>query len=166
MKMKSIYKLLASFALICALMPALVSCSDDDDEVLAVTNIIGSYSGTLGANVMGTDCEMPGEYQVVIQKEPKEKDEVQVIIPQCSFVVPGTDAPQTIPSLTIPEVDVKTSGNGYAISENDYSVTVDGVVYTGSISGRISGKTAEIRYSIKPGRMPMDINFTFNGSYK
>lgn len=167
MKMKSIFKAFASFALVCALMPAFVSCSnDDDEEQLAVTNIIGSYFGSLGANVMGTECEMPGEYKVTIQKDQKERDEVEVVVPETSFMYPGSDKVNTIPSFTIKGVNVKTSGTSYKIYEDNYSVTLDGVNYSGNISGTITGKAAEIHYSVRPGQMPMDINFTFSGNYK
>lgn len=165
MRMKNIFKTLAALALIFALAPVFASCGNDDEEELIVTVISGNYSGTLDAKVMGTPCDMPGDYQVSIQKEPKEKDEVQVVLPQCSFSVGQMGGSKTIPSLTIPEVNVKKSGAGYHIS-NDYKVTVDGVAYTGTISGDVKDKKADIFYTIQPGHMPMTISFTFNGAIK
>lgn len=160
-------KMMSLLAALFMLLPAFVSCDkDDDDEKLSVANIIGTYSGTLDAKVMNIDCDMPGQYNVTIQKEPKEKDEVQVVISETSFKYPGSEKVSTIPSITIPEVDVKSSGNGYVISEDDYSVILNNVTYTGSIEGKISGRTAEIAYTVKPGAMPMDISYTFKGVLK
>lgn len=153
-------------AMLCFIMPAFVSCDKDDDDPVAVSNVIGSYTGTLDAVVMNIDCEMPGDYTVTIQKEPKDNDEVQVVIPETSFKYPGSERESTIPSFTIPDVDVKSSGNGYVISEDNYSVKVNGVEYSGSIHGTISGKTAEINYIVTPGAMPMPISYTFKGVQK
>lgn len=157
-------RMIGLMAMLCFIMPAFVSC--DKDEPALADNVIGSYTGTLDAIVMNIDCDMPGEYTVTIQKEPKEDDEVQVVIPETSFKYPGSERVATIPSFTIAEVDVKSSGNGYAISEDDYSVTLNGVVYTGSIHGTFNGKNAEISYTVTPGAMPMPISYTFKGTQK
>lgn len=162
-------RMIGLMAILCFIMPAFVSCDKDDDkdEQAAVSKVIGSYTGTLDAIVMNVDCDMPGEYTVTIQKEPKEKDEVQVVIPETSFKYPGSERENTIPSFTIPEVDVKSSGNNrYVISEDDYSVTINGVEYSGSIHGTITNQTAEISYIITPGAMPMPISYKFKGVQK
>lgn len=153
-------------AIMCMMAPAFVSCDKDDDEPVAVANVIGSYTGTLEAVVTNIDCEMPGEYTIAIQKEPKENDEVQVVIPETSFKYPGSDKLNTIPSFTIPEVDVKSVGNVYVISEDDYVVTANGVQYSGSIRGTINGKAVEISYTVTPGSMPMPISYKFKGVQK
>ncbi|MDE7350027.1 MAG: calycin-like domain-containing protein, partial [Muribaculaceae bacterium] len=69
----------------------------------------------------------------------------------------------TIPSFTITGVDVKESADKYVISKDKYSETVNGVEYSGSIEGTITGGGAEISFTVKPGAMPMDISYTFNG---
>lgn len=152
-------------AALCLLIPAFASCDKDNDkdEVVAPGDVTGTWVGTLAAKVMNIDCEMPGMYEVSILKEPTEDDEVQVVIPETSFKYPGSDRVSTIPSFTIPEVDVKKSGKAYIISEDKYSVKLNGVEYTGSIQGKITGADAEISYTVKPGVMPMDISYTFKG---
>ena len=162
-------KMIGLMAMLCFAMPAFVSCDKDDDDkddLISVTEVTGSYTGTLQAIVTNVDCEMPGEYTITIQKEPNEDDEVQVVIPETSFKYPGSERPSTIPSFTIPDVDVKTSGNGYIISEDDYAVYVNGVKYSGKIRGTVSGKTVEINYIVTPGAMPMPISYTFKGVKK
>lgn len=160
------FRMIGLIAALCVLMPAFTSCdkdNDDDDEVVVgPNNVTGTWVGTLAAKVGNVDCEMPGMYEVSILKEPSENDEVQVVIPETSFKYPGSERVSTIPSFTIPEVDVKKSGVGYIISEDDYTVTLNGVKYTGRIQGKI-GASAEITFTVKPGAMPMDINYTFKG---
>ncbi|MDE6342823.1 MAG: hypothetical protein K2K93_10940, partial [Muribaculaceae bacterium] len=151
--MKKTLRITGLFAALCLLMPAFTSCDkdDDDDDVVAVpSEVTRTWVGTLAAKVMNIDCDMPGMYEVSILKEPTEDDEVQVVIPETSFKYPGSERVSTIPSFTIPEVDVEKSGNGYTISKDKYSVTLNGVTYSGSIQGKI-GASAEISYNVKPG---------------
>ena len=159
------YRFLSILAMLCMAMPAFVSCNDDDDDddPALVDGVIGTYTGSLGAQVMNIDCPMEGKYEVSIWNA-SDADEVRVVLPKCAFAMPGSSAADTIPSLTVYDVDVKASGNSYILDEDDFSVTVNGVVYTGSINGTVSGKNAKINYVVKPGRMPMPINFAFDGS--
>lgn len=150
---------------ICLLMPALVSCDNDGDEPKNVEAVIGTYSGSLGWKVMTSEDVFPESYEIKIAKD-KELDEVAVVLPECSFTIPNTDRRHTIPSLTINGVDVKAAGNVYAVSEDDFKVTVGETEYIGSISGTVAGKDAKISYSLQPGSMPMVINFTFTGTSK
>lgn len=162
--MKTI-KMMSVLAALSMLLPAFVSCDkDDDEEITAIpSEVMGTWVGTLAAKVMNIDCEMPGIYEVTIQKESEDKDEVQVVIPETSFKYPGSDRISTIPSFTITEVDVEKSGKGYVISKDKYSETVNGVEYSGSIQGTINRLSSEISFTIKPGVMPMDISYTFKG---
>lgn len=162
--MKTI-KMMSVLAALSMLLPAFVSCDkDDDEEITAIpSEVMGTWVGTLAAKVMNIDCEMPGMYEVTIQKESEDKDEVQVVIPETSFKYPGSDRISTIPSFTITEVDVEKSGKGYVISKDKYSETVNGVEYSGSIQGTINRLSSEISFTIKPGVMPMDISYTFKG---
>lgn len=167
MKMKKIFKTLASLAIIFAVAPALVGCSnDDDDEVAAVESITGTYSGTMKASVMGTVCDTPGEFNVSISKEPREDDEVIVVMPECSFENAQMGGKRTIPSLTIREVNVGNINGGYEISSGLSKVELNGVTYSCQIKGTISGNNADIMYNVNPGGMGMNINFTFNGKRK
>lgn len=162
--MKTI-KMMSVLAALSMLLPAFVSCDkDDDEEITAIpSEVMGTWVGTLAAKVMNIDCEMPGIYEVTIQKESEDKDEVQVVIPETSFKYPGSDRASTIPSFTIKGVDVKETADGYVISKDKYSETVNGVEYSGSLEGTITGVGADISFTVKPGAMPMDISYTFKG---
>lgn len=158
------------------LLPAFVSCDKDDDKdepnpgdsTLDVGKITGSYSGSLGYSVMGFEPgDIEGTYELKILKDAKDADEVTVVLPECSFTppIPQTSA-FTIPSLTVDGVDVAEKGDVYTLSEDDFAIKVGEVTYTGKLSGTVTDKTIKVEYVVRPGRMPMDINFTFTGTLK
>ncbi len=167
-------RMIGLMAVLCFLMPAFVSCDKDDDKskpddpTLDVSKITGTYSGSLGYSVMGFEPgDIEGSYELKILKDAKDDDDVIVVIPQCSFTPPIPNSSAfTIPELTIEDVDVVKNGNVYTISEDDFSIDINGTAYTGKLSGTVSGKDAKVEYTVRPGRMPMDINFTFTGTLK
>lgn len=164
MKKYNVFALLASLLLI---LPAFVSCDKDDDPSVADA-IIGTYNGSLGYLVNGYDPgDIPGEYELKVMKDGSDHDDVVVVLPECSFTPPiGQGALLTIPSLTVHDVDVTGNENTYVISEDDFEIELNGSKYTGKIYGTVTGKNANIKYTIRPGRMPMDIVFTFTGTLK
>lgn len=166
-----ITRILSMLALAFLLMPAFVSCDKEDEDKgqpALADAIVGTYSGSIGYSVMGfAPGDIEGEYEVKIIKDATEDDEVTVVLPQCSFTPPIPQSGTfTIPSLTLADVDVTAKGDVYYISEDDISLEDNGTVYSGKLSGKIVGKNAEIEYTVRPGRMPMDIIFTFKGTLK
>ena len=167
--MMKIFKTMALLASMFILMPAFTSCGDDDDDDpknLDVSKITGTYSGQLGWKVMTSEGDFDGTYEIQILPEKNDDDDVTVVLPECSFTMPGTTMERTIPSLTVRDVDVKETGNVYTISEDDFDITVDGTKYIGSISGTVAGRDVKLNYSLQPGQMKMDINFTYTGTLK
>lgn len=166
--MKSI-KFISMIVAAFLLMPAFVSCDKDDkDDPVVADSILGTYEGSLSYSVMGYDPgDIEGSYELKIIKDANDADEVTVIFPQCSFTPPIPQASAfTIPALTVSDVDVTEKGKVYTISEDDFSIDVNGTTYTGKLSGTIKDKKADVEYTVRPGRMPMDINFTFTGTLK
>lgn len=148
---------------------ALSSCDDDEDDPknYGASKIAGTYNGTISAKVMTFDCNIEGTYDVVIRNDNRFEDEVTVVIPACSYTNDNMPGVQTIPELTIIEVDVDRTGHDadkYILEEDDFSVKVDGVTYTGYIYGTVDGSSINLEYQITPGKMPMPINFTFAGT--
>ncbi len=151
------------------LLPAFVSCDKDDDKDPSVAKaILGTYSGSLDYSVMGYEPgNIEGTYELKIERDAKDANDVKVVLPACSFTPPIPQASAfTIPSITIDDVDVKVNGSVYTISEDDFEIKAGDTTYTGKINGTITGKNANIVYTMRPGRMPMDINFTFTGTLK
>lgn len=162
-------------AMLCFIMPTFVSCDKDDDDepkkddnTSYVEAVVGNYYGSLGYSVMNYEPgNIEGSYELKILKDTEDDDDVIVMVPQCSFTPPIPNASAfTIPALTITDVDVNKKGETYTIKEDDFSIDIDGTTYTGKLSGTIAGKDAKVEYTLRPGRMPMDINFTFTGTAK
>ena len=163
-------RLIPLLAALFMLLPAFVSCDKDDDkdDPAVADAILGTYSGSLGYTVMGYEPgDIEGEYELKIMTDPADADDVRVVIPQCSFTPPIPQASAfTIPSLTVDGVDVAEKGGVYTLSEDDFAIKVGEVTYTGKLSGTVTDKTIKVEYVVRPGRMPMDINFTFTGTLK
>lgn len=175
-------------AMMCLIAPAFVSCdSDNDDDIKNVEAVTGTYSGTMTASVsmqgnVYENLEMPGTFEVKIIKQNSPSDEVTVILPECSYTPPMSDRIETIPALTIPNVDVEHESNGlYSLDKDKYTLAVDGVQYEVTIydydkddkhredGTTISGKNIRLVYSIVPGKMGAmggSIDFTFSGTMK
>lgn len=161
-------KILSVLAALFMLLPAFVSCDKDDDTPAVADSILGTYSGSLGYNVIGFDPgTIDGTYDLKIMKDASDPDDVTVVIPQCSYTPPIPNASAfTIPSLTVNDVDVTEKGGKYSISEDDFALQVGDVTYTGKLSGTVEGGNIKLDYVVRPGKMKMDINFTFTGILK
>lgn len=174
--MKTISRLIWILALAFIGSASLVSCGDDDDDDDldgGASKIAGTYSGALTAtvNVMGqaVECNFDGTYDMSILREKNTDDDVTVVLPACSFATPGMQTAQTIPAIHVEDVDVErslTDVNTYLIDEDNFSVMIDNVVYSGSIKGKVIGSSINVNYALKPGAMPMYINFTYTGTLK
>lgn len=175
-------KMIGLAAMMCMIAPAFVSCDSDDEDIKNVEAVTGTYSGNMVATVsaMGNvydNLEMPGTFEVKIIKQNSPSDEVTVILPECSYTPPMSDRIETIPALTIPNVDVEHERNGlYSLDKDKYTLAVGGVQYEVTIydydkgdthredGTTISGKDIILVYSIVPGKMPGSIDFTFRGT--
>lgn len=157
------FKFLKTFLAIAFIIPLLASCGDDEEDISDASRITGTYAGSAHVNVLNNDC---GDMELDIRIDAQTDGTATVTLPQCSFTIPGTDRSHTIASFQVSGVKVTESKNVYHIKADSYSVTLDGVNYSGSIDGKIAGKDANIDYSIMPGAMRMDINFSFKGTLK
>lgn len=148
---------------------SLTACGDDDEpDNDTAGQLKGNYTGILEASVMGTHCDFDGTYTVAIDdvKAGNNAKTASVTLPECSFTIPGTDSHQTIPSVKIDNVSVFMSNGSYKLASGNVTVEQNGVQYSVMLEGTVKDNTASLNYSMQPGRMPMVINFTFNGSSK
>lgn len=164
-------KMMSVLAALLMLLPAFVSCDKDDDpkdQTADVEKITGTYTGSLAYSVLGFEPGMiEGDYDLKVMKDASDKDDVVVVLPECSFTPPIPQASSfTIPAITVDGVDVIEKGNVYTISEDDFQITINGVEYTGNLTGTMAGNDIQVEYMVRPGKMPMDINFTFKGTLK
>lgn len=175
-------RLFRLIAAICLLMPAFASCDKDDDEPkkddASADTVIGDYTGTMTATVsaMGNVWEnlpIEGTHTVKIAKQ-ANSEKVTVEIPECTYAMP-TGKTETIPALSLNDVDAETDGVVYTLFKDEFTVPVDGVQYSGKIismfSSQLPGtvikdKDIKLVYSVVPGKMPGSITFTFIGKAK
>lgn len=163
-------KIMTVLAALLMLLPAFVSCDKDDDkdDPTVAAAILGTYNGSLDYSVMGYEPgNIEGRFDLKIVKDANDADDVTVVVPQCSFTPPIPNSSAfTIPSLTITDVDVTEKDGRYSLSEDDFAIQVGDVTYTGKLSGTVEGGNIKVDYVVRPGKMPMDINFTFTGTLK
>ena len=171
--MKKFWNMMA-MALLLGSSAMVVSCDKDDDRDDdrdgGASRIAGVYTGGLSGKVMTVDVSFDDVYDVqIIDEKDADNDEVTVVLPECSFSNAAMPALMTIPAVSVTDVDVersKSDSNTYLLEEDSFEVAVGGVVYKGSVSGRINGTKAVLNYTLTPGNMPMPINFTFTGELK
>lgn len=172
--MKKIWKVLAAVAVVAFGATAMASCDKDEDEEFVdggASRIAGSYSGTLKATVMSTPCDFDGAYDLVLSKQNGIDDEVTVTIPECTYQNDQMPGGFVIPSVVVPDVDVKKStkdSNLFVLDDEEFdTTTIGGMKISGKINGgRVTGSQIELTYTITPGKMGMPINFTFTGNLK
>ena len=167
----------------CLVAPVvLTGCDkDDDDSPAEISHVVGSYSGTMVASVsaMGhvyDDIDMPDTYEIKISGQDNAPGKVTVSLPECSYTPPMSTTLETIPAITIDNVEVEDKGNGlYSLDKDDYTVAIGGVQYTVNIEDYdsddkagtlIAGRDIKLVYTIVPGKMPGFIKFTLTGTLK
>lgn len=162
------WRLVGLMTMLCFIMPAFVSCDKDDDEPADTDGLAGVYSGSLSYSVSGYEPgDIKGTYDLKILKDANDEGDVTVVIPECTFTPPITQGRAfTIPELSIEGVDVAQKGDVYTLNKDKFRMDINGVTYSGNLSGRVNGKNVVLEYLVRPGRMPMDINFTFSGTLK
>lgn len=145
-------------ALTAALMMGVtfVSCDKDNDEETTTTTAVaeavaGSYEGTL---IMWVgDSRDTTAATITVTKENAQS--VSVALPAYG------EGRMAIAAFTIEGVGVAQASNTYTLTKECYSVTPASTEYTGSLNGTVSGGKLQLNYTVKPGAMPMNINFEF-----
>ena len=119
--------------------------------------VSGTYTGTLVYSV-GTN-EYDPVNDVVVKLVKADDAKVNVVLPEMGSGM------MAIPSVELNDIDVTTSDNvTYTLAETEFSVTANSITYEGTISGTYTSDVLTLDYSMKPGAMPMNINFRFEGN--
>lgn len=115
----------------------------------------GEYNGTLSYSVAGS--QYPSTDAKVILK----KDYGNTI----SITLPAVDGGMmSLPEVALSGVVISTTDNvNFKIEETEINATVGTTNYAGTLSGNIKGSALTLEYSIKPGAMPINIDFVFTG---
>ena len=117
--------------------------------------VAGNYKGTVAYSVGSTEYE-PVDATVKLTKS--ESGKVNIALPEIG------SGQMSIPALEINDIEVTTTDNVvFTLVEKEVSLTVGSVTYAGKVSGTYTNDNLTLNYSLKPGAMPMYINFVFTG---
>ena len=116
--------------------------------------IADRYQGSLAMSVAGRPMGEPAD--VTITLEASGKNSVTVKLPAMG------EGSMALPALDIANVAVNTSDyNTFTLAETAFEQTVDSLHCTGTVKGTVVGDKLTLNYSVKPGAMPMNIDFVF-----
>lgn len=116
--------------------------------------VAGKYEGILSYGVMEMD-----EIEASVELKAKGGDKVDIVVPAIG------EGMMSIPEITVADITVSTTDNKlFAIAETEINQTVDNTNYTGTLNGTVDNGTLTLNFTLKPGAMPMSINFTFVGN--
>ncbi|MBR4217522.1 MAG: calycin-like domain-containing protein, partial [Bacteroidales bacterium] len=116
--------------------------------------IADRYQGSLAMSVMGKPYGEPAD--VTITLEASGKNSVTVKLPAVG------EGRMALPALDIADVAVNASDyNTFTLAETSFEQTVDSLHCTGTVKGSVVDGKLTLNYSVKPGAMPMNIDFVF-----
>lgn len=130
-----------------------VACKKENDEPVNFAKVVeGSYSGSVVMSVGGQEMSSS---DATVKLVANSDETLSVVLPKAG------EGQMSLPEITVKNVQVSSSDNStYILKET--SISQD--IYTGELSGSIKDGKAEIVYAIKPGAMPMSIDFKFTGT--
>jgi hypothetical protein len=149
-------KVLKTLLLALMVSVTMTSCSDDDGPTTqsGAKAVSGTYSGTMSMSVMGTALD-PVDCDVVINAGADDTT-VDIVLPTVTY-----GGHQSIPSITVSGVAVTTSDNKtYTLQQASFEQDI----YSGTIQGTVTDGRLALTYVMNAGKMPMPINFTFDGA--
>ena len=115
--------------------------------------VAGKYEGTLSYGVGEMD-----DVEATVELKEQGGDKISIVLPSIG------EGMMTIPEFTLTDITISTTDRKvFAIAETEISQTVGTTNYTGTLSGEVNNGVLTLNYAMKPGAMPMSINFTFVG---
>ena len=137
-------------AAVATLTLGFAACSKDYAKDIAAT-----YEGTLVMSVGDNAIGDPADAKVIVAAE--SENTVSLTLPQVG------DGGMGMPSMTVEGVSVSKNKKVYSLSKNEISASVAGMEITGTLGGTVENDKLNLSYTLKPGSMPMSIDFTFTG---
>ncbi len=137
----------------------LTGCKKDNDsagEDIALGYYVeGDYNGLVSYSVMG---QMMNEIDAVVTLEKDVDNTISITLPE---IVEGM---LSIPEISLSEVVISTTDKVvFTIEETEINTTIDSTNYVGTLNGVVDGDNLSLEYSVKPGAMPMSIDYAFTG---
>ncbi len=140
-------------------MFAFTGCKKDNDsagEDIALGYYVeGDYNGLVSYSVMG---EMMNEVESVVTLAKDVDNTISITLPSIG------EGMLSIPEISLSEVVISTTDKVvFTIEETEINTTIETTNYVGTVKGVVDGDNLTLDYSIKPGAMPMSIDFAFTG---
>lgn len=127
------------------------SCTKENKPAQSIAK---TYVGTLSYGV----SEMT-EVEASVELKAESDDKISIVLPAIG------EGMMSISAFTLSGIAVSTTDNKvFAIAETEISQTVGSTNYVGTLSGEVNNGQLTLNYALKPGAMPMNINFTFVGN--
>ena len=146
--MKSIKTIV--MAVLAIVMFGFASCNK---EIKPAEEVAKIYVGTMTYGV----SEM-SEVEASVELKALGDDKVSIVLPAIG------EGMMSIPEITLNDITVSTNDNKvFTIAETEINQTVGTTNYTGTLGGNVDNGKLTLNYALKPGAMPMSINFTFVG---
>lgn len=160
--MKKIKTMLAMMLAMVTFCGAMTSCGDDDDNnVAAAKEVVGTYVNNLEMTVMGSTSTYEN---AEVKIEYSTDQSVNVTLPGA-----GSGA-MTLPTIKVPNVAVAGSNGSYTLKLESYkgTITVNGAEknYTVTINGTYSNNVLVLNYSLQYGAMPVPMIGKFTATKK
>lgn len=152
MKLKNLFSLL----ILSLFFVACDSNNNSNKPMNTAQMMEGTYKGTVMMSVMGKD--MP-QNEANVEIKANTNGTITIVLPGQI----GDTHAMKMPSITVPNIKVSAKDGMYMIEETKIDQSIKDKKYVGMISGTVKDKMLDLKYSIKPGAMPMSINFTFTG---
>ncbi len=141
-----------------ALATLFTSCKKEEEKASTDSYVASTYKGSVVMSVGGTNYD---PFDAEIKLEGNGKNAVKLTLPEVSSGM------STIPALTVGNISVTTSDyKRFILSETSFDQTVNDTKYSGKVSGTVNDGKLTLNYSVKPGAMPMSINFVFTTNDK
>ena len=140
-----------------AMSTMFVGCKKNDEKEAEKTPtdsyVAKTYQGTVVMSV-GSSTYDPTNAEVILKGN--GNNSVNITLPAVSGGM------SQLPALTVKNVGVSTSDyKHFTLAETPIEQTVNDVHYSGKVSGSVADGNLTLNYSVKPGEMPMSINFVF-----
>lgn len=138
----------------------LTSCDDDDEKTTSPSELAaGEYTGT---NMMQTGGEATPEEGYTTQIIAQGNGLVSVMLPAKKDAQRGG---MNLPPVLVKDVKLTSNGNNsYTLSADTIDVVTGQMHIVGKgLNGAIKGNELNLKYNIKPGKMPIYIDGTFQG---
>lgn len=157
MKTRKTIWLICGICLIAALGTGCKKENAEDEDTGKSTGyyVSGTYEGKLSMTVSGTD---QGSLDTAVTLIGEDGNKVSIALPAMG------SGKMSIPAVTLTGIPLTTSDyRQFTIPSTEVAFTggESGTKYTGKLEGNVTGAKLYLKYSLKPGAMPMNIDFEF-----